>query len=189
MLWGGVIASLLATFIPYDYVFIRQFGSIIGCDGFACFPIVQYLSFFIFGAIATRERRKVAISMSALSLLGFAMILSTKTIPNRFPPSLAWICFPQFMVWIYYCGSKEISDRQLIPKRLLPFVTFVGKHTIDYLLLSNIMLFTINCLQRHCILEKFSFIQSIVVGIMTILLITILIHVKNALANKTVRTV
>lgn len=69
---------------------------------------------------------------------------------------------------------------------MIPLVTFVGKHTIEYLLFSNIILFVINCIQSHGILAKFSFLQSLVIGMITIAFITFAVYFRNRLKSVTI---
>lgn len=140
--WLSAGLLLLTTFIPYERVTINQIGLIIGTYNFAAFPIIQYLPFFLIGAyIARYDVRldiKWLISSSSLTGLAIISVVLTKELPGRFPPSLVWIISPSLFIYVYYLIGLTIDKHVIKP------LLFIGRNTLFFLLMSNIIIFIIN---------------------------------------------
>lgn len=144
---GGVIAlPLLMTFIPYHWVFIPQIGIFIGTTKFACFPILQYLPFFLVGMYCQSRNCFYDKKLWTLAILATMAVcvyfLKNHYIPNRFPPSLGWILWPSAFTLTYYMISEKMSKIRM-HHTIKSAIQIYGSYTLDYLLISNVVIFAI----------------------------------------------
>lgn len=134
---------LLMTFIPYEKVNISQIGLLIGTTKFPTFPIAQYMPFYLAGMYfakkSLRLNRNILIISFAFTISTVLYIVITGNLPGRFPPTLFWIIAPSFVIYIYYLFSKFIEEKC----NKLKFIILIGENTLFYLLMSNIMIFTL----------------------------------------------
>lgn len=152
------LVSLLSAFIPYGMVGDTRLQLLIGGRGFACFPVLQYAAFFLFGMAAVRARgQKKAQGMlllfcALLSGLGLWRRLSLGGMPERFPPDIGWLLLPFLPIALLYllCEgleklryslSKPILGRGELRLPLAP-LRALGRNSMSYLLLSNLLIFT-----------------------------------------------
>lgn len=154
LIFGAV--SLCATNFPYEIVPIAALGSIIGSTRSPCFPIIQYGIYFIMGVCALNKQGKYLWIIGSLILSTIALFIIAKGggIPKRFPPHFLWISMGLVTTWIYFYGSQWIYD--YLPQYIRNCVVLCGKHTIDFLIISNVTLFILSYLQRHDYLPMFS---------------------------------
>ena len=135
------VSTLLLTFIPYKLIFFNPIGIFIGSNKFACFPIVQYICYFLIGAYFQKNKiiysTKVFILFLISSLSMFLYIIVNNRIPNRFPPSMFWIIGGSIFIYCYYIISSFIVKRINIANKIY----FIGENTLYFLLLSNLILF------------------------------------------------
>lgn len=170
-----ILFSLAATYIPYQFIHIPIIGTLIGTDRFACFPVLQYSSFYILGAICGKWQKKFNMKVFSytffLTLVGCIYVICSG-VPTRFPPHLMWICLPQLIIYIYFIVSIKIEA--FIPKGIIShFVYICGKHTIDYLLFSNLIIFFIRYFQGLQIIPKFSISVCLCISLLIISVITL----------------
>lgn len=142
---GGVILiSLIATFIPYKFIFIPIIGTFIGTTKFGCFPILQYFPFFILGVYCQRNKAFFNKKLFTIAFLITAAIschvIYTHDIPKRFPPSLLWILWPIFFTLAYYWISNRLG-KIVKNSGLKVFIDVFGAYTLDYLVISNVLIF------------------------------------------------
>lgn len=136
-----LICSLLFTFIPYDYIFINQLGLLIGSTKFACFPVAQYIGYYLLGMYFQRNKIQFNLTFLMVSIVCSSLLLGyiviTKDIPSRFPPSIWWVIGSAGFIYVYYLVCiyivKKIKNTNLL--------YFIGENTLYFLLGSNIILF------------------------------------------------
>lgn len=170
-----IIISLVSTFIPYKYILINQLGLILGSTKFACFPILQYSSYYILGMYFQRncikfDKKYLILSVGCTSLFIVYGIIN-KGFPSRFPPSIFWVLGGLGILYIYYIFSEVISNKISKNNKLY----FIGENTLYFLLISNIFLFIL----KGYFSLKIDFFYNILVAILIILLCYISIYVKK----------
>lgn len=170
-----IAISLLATFIPYELVILSQIGIIIGTTKFACFPILQYICYFMFGLYFNQNKIKFNIKFLLLSLLGsLSFILYTivnRELPSRFPPSIVWVIGASFFLYMYYLASKYLSNKINFSKHFY----FIGENTLYFLLTSNLILFTLEYFMPTL---KFSLLSSIISALVILIVSYIIIYLN-----------
>ena len=130
--------------MPYKYVVIPLFGVLIGTTKFLCFPLLQYSMFYLFGIYFTKQGMKTSRWMFFMCLLltgmAVAYILVSHKIPTRFPPSLFWIILPCTPLALYWVCLSRIKNLKII-SRLKKIIGIYGNNMLDYLVLSNVLIF------------------------------------------------
>ncbi len=139
-----VCLLLSATCLPYKNITITQLGLMIGTTRFASFPVLQYMPFFFLGMSVKRYsiRQNMKVGFKALCLSGIGLLwifLHDMQLPDRFPPSLFWIVLPAIALYAYYLISAWIES-QRIPSK---YLVILGRNSMVYLLLSNILIFAL----------------------------------------------
>lgn len=137
---------LLSTLIPYSMVRIPQLGIIIGTTKFACFPILQYLPFFLMGMYCQAKNmfynRYLVFVASLFTVVVSVYCISCHKIPERFPPSMGWILWASAFTILYYMVSDRIS-RFKLNRTITNTIRIFGAYTLDFLVISNIIIFAI----------------------------------------------
>lgn len=151
-----IVVALLSTFIPYSMVKIPPIGIIIGTTRFSCFPIVQYLPFFLIGLYCQSRNvfyNKYLLLIAFLSTTFItSLFVKTHICPNRFPPSLEWILWaPAFTMAYYVISDKLAKSKMHIIMRNV--ILIYGRYTLDYLVISNVIIFAV----RHFVSSDLSF--------------------------------
>lgn len=148
-----ILFSYLLTFIPYNMIKIPLMGTFIGSTKFSCFPILQYFSFFIVGMYCKKNsiffNKQIWIAAFILTFSSFLIMIYTHKIPQRFPPSLQWITLSPFFVLLYYMLSYRIGE-YIMNKKIRIIVDVFGAYTLDYLVLSNIIIFLLRKIFYNC---------------------------------------
>ena len=143
---GGILCSLLSTFIPYGLVLIPVLGVFVGTTKFACFPILQYFPFFLVGLYCQRfgkfGSKKLWLLACLATLSSFVYVLYTHEIPVRFPPSLFWILWASAFTILYYQISS-VMGAWMKNSRCRILADVFGAYTLDYLVISNLMIFAL----------------------------------------------
>lgn len=178
-----IIILLLTCFIPYEIVKNNQLGILIGTKKNACFPILQYMPFYILGMYFKKYNlgfSKIALIISFLltSLPVFQYIRSNK-IPDRFPPSIMWIIAPAFILYVYFLISKFCVQY----KEILSPIVILGQNVLIALLLSNIFIFTLRSLSKSLILDtKYCMLLEIIL-LLTIIFIVKIVYIESKIRN------
>lgn len=158
----AIIISLLSTYIPYRYININQIGLIFGSEKFACFPILQYLYYFLLGAYFQEKEIDINFKYIGISVLMstsyIIYVIINKQLPLRFPPSLLWIVGGSLFVYIYYLISIYVSKNIKTNSK----VYFIGENTIYFLLISNLSIFALTNVSPKF---KINLLTSIFIGI------------------------
>ena len=156
-----ILLTLCYTLIPYPPIQNAVAASLIGSTKVYAFPLLAYFGYFLVGAMlardAVRGREGGAAGKRIWPLLAAAAVGTASflcyvlyhggALPQRFPPSIWWVAGGAFPVCAYYVltGRTWIgpADR---------FLEFVGKHTLAFLVGSNLVIFTVSWLMGG---EKF----------------------------------
>lgn len=118
-------------------------ATLIGTTRFASFPLLPYLPWFLLGITLGRSGGRLA----AWHWLGATLasgwlawsLWQTGQLPGRFPPTILWIVGPALALLVYLLVAKVIASRVTVPD----WVTVPGRHVLSFLLVSNLMLFTL----------------------------------------------
>lgn len=137
------LAKLLPTPQP------NLVGVLLGSTVFPSFPVVQNLFFFAAGIFwakkkITRVSVVFASAIPSLIFLYHAEIL--KTIPQRFPPDWIWL---MGAVGFVLGGIKLCQAVEHIFPVLARRAGFIGKHSLLFLLVSNIAIFVLTRIWRE----------------------------------------
>lgn len=175
---GGVIClTLISTLIPYRYVVIPLLGVLVGTTKFACFPLLQYSIFYLSGIYIAKRGMRVSRMMLYISFLltgiAVACTLVIHKIPNRFPPSFFWIILPSAPLAIYWVCLGKIKDLKIISKYKNQ-IGIYGNNMLDYLVLSNVLIFLAQYLLGKCL----DSVQCIMMIIAILLCCVAYTHVK-----------
>jgi len=133
------LGNLLPPGAHYDPVI----GLFIGGTGFAYFPVLHYLPFFLLGVFWARRGFRFKFTLfiySAVCAVVFFLLLALNIGIRRFPPSVLWVSLSAAM-YIYYSISLLIDD--FGPAFIRRYLNIVGQNVLFYLVLSNIMIFSI----------------------------------------------
>ena len=153
LIWGGVILlSLFSTFLPYKYVKIPLLGVLVGSTKFACFPLLQYSMFFLFGIFFCKQGMKMTNKILLLSFMltgtSFAYIIFHHSIPNRFPPTCFWILLPCASLAVYWKFLSIVKNLSFF-NRHKKQIGIYGSNMLDYLVLSNVLIFLARFIYGH----------------------------------------
>ena len=169
--------SLVSTFMPYKFVIIPLFGVLVGTTKFACFPLLQYSMFYLFGIYFIKSGMKLSRGILILSVFftGASLIFMyvAHRIPNRFPPECFWItlpCAPLVAYWLVLGKIKKIGVVSKVQRQ----IGFYGSNMLDYLVLSNVLIF----LTHHCFGQTFRFLQCVFMIVAIYLCCIVYTHIK-----------
>lgn len=177
LFWIVTIGLLFTTFIDYSSITIIQIGLLIGTTKFASFPVLQYFSFYLLGMYFAKYKigwnwRILLGSIIATSVFVLYWFIAGE-LPSRFPPSIFWILSSCLFLYGYYLLAKWL-DRLTINTNSLKFM---GGNVLFYLLLSNILIFTIKKSQPSLLLSTF---ESFLFLIVMLLFISYLLRLKKS---------
>lgn len=142
--WPICIACLASVCIPYDAVDNTRLGLLIGTTKFACFPILQYMPFFLLGIyVRRRGMPKWGVWLAGSTLLTGAAVVSfiQNGEPSRFPPSLMWLLLPCLPIVLLTLGCNALEKCGEKIHVLLKPLSFMGMNSLFYLLASNFVIF------------------------------------------------
>lgn len=141
--WVVSFALLATTFLPYDRIQSTQLGLFIGTTKFACFPVLQYLPYYLLGMYFARYGVRFDYRIGLVSLVGtlasIVYVIRTGQLPGRFPPTLLWISFSLALVYLYFLAAGWLAKWNFGR----PILTSMGRNVLVYLLVGNISLFTL----------------------------------------------
>jgi hypothetical protein len=133
-------------FIPFTTIEIEQLGLIIGKSKYFSFPVAQYLMFFVIGMYFAKHNivyNHKAMALATVFTLSFCVYYYLyRTTPSRFPPGTAWVLGSAFFIYAYYLLAKKV-----LAKYNIPFLRNIGKNTLIYLVLSNVLMFAIRSIK------------------------------------------
>jgi hypothetical protein len=136
------IACLLISLILTDIKLDNRLELFIGGRGKSYFPVLQYTPLYLLGIYFSRYSTKPSNALNFLALVIISIFLYFKIARIdivRFPPSAAWILFSTAAVYLCFSLSNWLSKHLL----LLSVVLNMGKNVLFYLIITNIILFTL----------------------------------------------
>lgn len=137
-----IVAILCLAFTGFNYgtVINDFFGVFVGTYRFSSFPIIQYGFYFLIGFYVSEHKIFFNFYIYFISLgctfLFFLYVGFYGFYPSRFPPSLTWVVGGFFIIYTYYLVCKLIKR--------FSFLEIAGKHSLSFLLISNVLLFTLD---------------------------------------------
>lgn len=175
--------SLFSTFLPYKYVVIPLLGVLIGSTKFACFPLLQYSMFFLFGIYFAKNgfklHRNVFIGSILLTGLSLIYILVSHKMPNRFPPECLWIILPCAPITVYWLMLSKVKHVRFVEKYQMKIEIF-GACMLDYLVLSNVLIF----LAQNYFGRNFGFFQCLAMIVAIMICCCCYTCLKTKMTNK-----
>jgi hypothetical protein len=179
-----IIILLLTCFIPYESVKINQIGILIGTKKLACFPILQYMPFYILGMYFKKYNigfDKIALIVSfILTSIPIYQYITSSKLPERFPPSIMWIIAPVFILYLYFLISGYCEKY----KRALKIIIILGQNVLAALLLSNVFIFILKTLNKNLILDTKQCILLEVILLSIITFIVKIVYKEAKIQNK-----
>ncbi|UJF34880.1 acyltransferase family protein [Paenibacillus hexagrammi] len=182
LFWIVILALLGTTYLPYEAVSMNQLGLLIGSKKFASFPALQYFPYYLIGMymakykVGWNGRFLLGAIVSSGIFIGY--VCMKHELPERFPPSLFWILSSALLVYVYFLLAKALAGQ--LP--YFKFLQLLGQNVLIYLLLSNIMIFTLKHNQDDLILSTGKCLW-LVIGIL--LIISFLIRITMPLPAAT----
>lgn len=174
--WVVAAGLLLTTFIDYGSVASIHLGLLVGTDRFTAFPVLQYFPFYLIGNYFARHGVfwdwRVLVGAGAASGLFIGYLLIHGSLPSRFPPSVFWILSPCLFLYGYYLLSKYLGCRKIYTG----FLQVMGRNVLFYLLLSNIIIFTLKKNQHFL---QFSTVGGFWFAIALLLVISFLLQITS----------
>ncbi len=147
-LLAGVVC-LACCLIPYGQVQPTQLQLLIGGTDFACFPILQYMPYFLAGMVYAQGRRGKHLLLLALvsSAVG-AGYWRFAGYPGRFPPTWGWILLAALPVAAVVLLSRALAALTgdgfgRIGDALCGVLGGLGGASLYYLLASNLVIFAL----------------------------------------------
>ena len=178
-----ICISLILTFIPYQFFKHPWISLIIGTTE-TCFPILQYMSLFLMGMYCAKYKPKFELKTLLFTFLCFAIfeigVCNNWEVVTRFPPKLLWIIGSYFFIYVYYYASIYIC-KKYEGNKILECINFIGRDTLIFLLISNIILFTV---RKFTFYKNVSFIETISIYLLTINICYISAGIKYILVNQ-----
>ena len=134
--------SILVCLLPHIEV-KPILGMFIGGFGSAYYPVFPYYLYFVIGVYFVRNSIKFNWYVLGGAVVGTAymvynFIFVSKGWPSRFPLSLAWLFGGMIFLYGYYLLSGWIGNN-----KYFQWLCEIGKNSITYLLLSNILIFSL----------------------------------------------
>ena len=137
MFVGVACISCIACYLPYDRIHNSWLALLIGSCDYITFPVLQYGVFFAAGVLFCKKKIKWNVWILLGTVLAgipcIVAIIKTGMLPERFPPSLWFVGGGCALVYGYYILSLGIAC----------YLEKVGKASLYYLLLSNLLIFAL----------------------------------------------
>lgn len=164
-----VVLSLLSTFVPYHNIKPIQLELFMGGYDAFLFPLFQYFSFFILGVYLQKnklfDKRMVWVFSGFLTFISLIYIYIYNCIPTRFPPSFFYISFAFLPALAYKKIAKIVSKFIPLNSHIQHFFEIWGRYTLDYLLISNVLLFSLSNFFPNCSLVLGFTFYLMIIGI------------------------
>jgi hypothetical protein len=126
----------LTTFLPTQWVQSARLSLFFGSSSAYSFPILLYFPIYLMGVYFARYKVKPNI---LIGLAGVAVYFIFKNNLDiiRFPPNFSFIAISVFFVITWYSISRFLSRWEIV----IRWLGALGKNTLFYLLMSNIIIF------------------------------------------------
>ena len=142
------IISIASCFIPYSKQKVPQLALLIGSGDYITYPCVQYMVYFAFGVLLSKKEwvsnKFVLIGCSLASIPAVWFYLKHNTLPMRFPPDYLYITGAFLFIYLYYLICNRlvaIKETNAVSGKIVGYLCGVGKNSLFYLLLSNLLIF------------------------------------------------
>ncbi len=161
-----IVAILCLAFTGFNYGSVTSdfFGVIVGTYRFSSFPIIQYGFYFLIGFYISEHKIFFNFYIFFISLCCSLLFILFKAhygyYPSRFPPSFTWVVGAFFIIYCYFLIFKLIKR--------FPFLELAGKHSLAFLLISNIILFILFSLFRKVPFVHWLFATCLFVSIIAV---------------------
>jgi hypothetical protein len=139
-----MIAGISILVCIFPHIEVKPIlGMFIGGFGNAYYPVIPYYLYFVIGVYFVRKEIKFNWYVLGGAVVGTAymiydFIIVSKGWPSRFPLSLAWLVGAMLFLYGYYLLSGLFGK-----KKYFLWLCEIGKNSISYLLLSNILIFAL----------------------------------------------
>ncbi|QHQ63225.1 hypothetical protein Ana3638_22630 [Anaerocolumna sedimenticola] len=148
------VFSLVCAVLPYQQSKEPIVALFIGSGNIYSFPIFPYLIYFIAGIcyinyvrnFAGKMKSVIGVSTLILSIPSVLYIIKHHDLPERFPPGLLFILGSAaiIMIYILICERMEkLSYSSHIWSRVLLPLQVIGENSLLFLLLSNLVIFSL----------------------------------------------
>jgi hypothetical protein len=138
------ICLVWACLAPTNLFLNNQLALLVGTSSYSAFPVIQYLPFFLVGILFSKYGVPVNLSGFCLSLIGtFIFVIYVyinKNLPSRFPPSIFWILGSTGILYSLFAIAKFLEYQNIV----FNFIISIGSNALIYLVLSNIMIFSLS---------------------------------------------
>jgi hypothetical protein len=135
----GLASTMVTTGLYWPLI-----GGVIGHRGYANFPLLAYLPWFLVGIhLGARGGRIEAadLALGAAATGAFLLFLWQEgRLPQRFPPGVLWVIGPGLVLGLYLWACERLGPR--VP----PVLLAAGRHVLVSLVLSNLLIFGIRYL-------------------------------------------
>ena len=133
--------------VPYSAV-PHPLALFIGGAGFAYFPVVQYMPYFLAGLLYARGEGGRLLAAAAVCTAAGAVDFVCHGLPGRFPPDWGWILLPGLLVAAVVVLSRTLCALsgpgvRRMAGALCGVLGRMGGASLYYLLTSNLVLFTL----------------------------------------------
>lgn len=144
------IVCFAGVLVPYSRIDSNPLGLLIGTDNFSCFPVLQYMPFFLAGlyvGVHGMPKWKLWTAGSAVlsgAAIAYLLIFGE---PRRFPPTLMWILLPCILIVLLDRGAElagSIAEKCRYTSAVLSPIGSMGMNSLFYLLASNMIIFSVS---------------------------------------------
>lgn len=151
--WATLIVSAICfagVLVPYWLIKDNRLGLLIGTTNFSCFPVLQYMPFFLAGLFVGAHgmpKWKWWIGVSAVLSAASVAYLLIFGEPRRFPPTIFWILLPCLLVVLLDRIGEllgRLSENNRFAAAALSPVGSMGMNSLFYLLASNLVIFSVS---------------------------------------------
>ncbi len=121
-------------------------GSLIGGTGGTYFPVIPYSLYFLAGIWFARRQFGFKKSILAIACIGtiwhtIDYVWISGQQPSRFPLSFSYLVGAAFYIYLYYLIATAMEKRE--ETRIVCYLGNVGRSSLFYLLLSNLIIFAV----------------------------------------------
>lgn len=149
MFLGVACISCIACYIPYERIHNSWLALLTGSRDYITFPVLQYGVFFAAGILVCKKEIRWNLRILLLTIIAgipcLITVLKTGFLPERFPPSVWFICGGFVLVYGYYLIAVGMERKRnlYIIEKIAHYFEEIGKTSLYYLLMSNLLIFAL----------------------------------------------
>ncbi len=173
MMAAAAVLSAAACFLPYGRVHNSWLALLIGSRDFITFPVVQYGVFFAAGIWMCRKKMVwnpwILLGTVLAAIPAAIQLAKVGYLPERFPPSVFYIAGGAVFVYLYYllsCGLERVREKTKGIEVLAGYLERIGKESLLYLLLSNMIIFALKASSFSFRSEMYAYVSFVVILIL-----------------------